>query len=196
MSVKSEGLVPVLNDGEAKGRIALSSLGRMQPMDALRFHPEIQAQLDEITKHGWTYLYIEITGRALAEVVLEASTFRMTSRPAPGAYRSGRYRYFLETEIGGQMPTIASIPEILEFRVNVCSKSFPRAVTVDLSKGLVTYIDDPFWKWEKGWEADPKKLSDAKEIYEIASWLLDVKGYKLNEAFKLERYQELLKLFK
>ena len=93
------------------------------------------------------------------------------------------------------MPTITSIPEISEFSVNVCSKSFPRAATVDLSKGLVTYIDDHFWRWEKGWESDKKKLSDAREVQEIASWLLDVKGYKLIEALKSERYQELKDIF-
>lgn len=190
MLERSEGLVPVLNSGEAKGRIALRSLGWMQPVDVLRLRPEIQAQLDEITKQGWKYLFIEAVGTVEAEVVLGASSFRMTSRSPPGTYR-GRPRYFLELELGEQVPTIANIPEISDFMVNVCSKSFPRAATVDLSKGLVTYIDDHFWKWEKGWEEDKKKLSDAKEVKEIASWLLDVKGCKLVEPFKIERYHEL-----
>jgi hypothetical protein len=191
MVEKPEGLVPVLNSGEAKGRIALRSRGWMQPTDALRLHPEMRAQLDEIAKQGWSYLFIETVGTVEAEVVLGGSIFRMTSRTPPGTYRSERLRYYLELELGEQTPTITSVPEISEFKVNVCSKSFPRAATVDLSKRLVTYIDDHFWRWEKGWEEDKKKLSDAREVREIASWLLDVKGYKLDEPFKLERYQEL-----
>lgn len=167
----------------------------MQPMDVLRHHPEMQAQLDEITKHGWKYLFIETVGTVEAEVVLGASTFRMTSRLPQGVYRDGQPTYFLELEVGDQLPTITGVPEISEFRVNVCSRSFPRAATVDLSKGLVTYIGDHFWRWEKGWEEDKKKLSDAREVQEIASWLIEVKGYKLIEAFKLERYQELKAIF-
>ena len=88
-----------------------------------------------------------------------------------------------------------AVPEVQEFRVNVSSKSFPRAATVDLAKGVVTYLHDHFWRWEKGWEADEKKLSDAKEIYEIATWLVDVKKFKLIDAFKPERYQELKGIF-
>jgi hypothetical protein len=195
MVEQSEGLVPVLNSGEAQGRIALRSRGWMQPTDVLRLHPEMRAQLDDIAKQGWSYLFIETVGTVEAEVVLGASTFRMTSRSPPGTYRSERLRYFLELELGEKTPTITGVPEISEFKVNVCSKSFPRAATVDLSKGLVTYIDDHFWKWEKGWEGDKKKLSDAKEVKEIASWLIDVKGYKLDEPFKLERYQELKDIF-
>jgi len=185
---------PVMSTGEAKGGVTLQSSGWMQPRDALKFYPEIQAQLDDITRRGWKYLYITTTGTALAELTLEKSTFRISVRPT-GPRGSGG-KYLLELDIGAQAPTITAIPEIKEFRVNVCSKNLPRAATADLSKGIVTYIDDPFWRWERGWESDKKKLSDAREVQEIASWLLDIKGYKLIEAFKLERYQELSKLFK
>jgi hypothetical protein len=90
---------------------------------------------------------------------------------------------------------VGGVPEVQEFRVNVSSKSFPRAATVDLARGVVTYLHDPFWRWEKGWEADGKKLSNAREVYDIATWLLDVKKFKLIDVFKPERYLELKGIF-
>lgn len=180
--------------GDVKGRITLQSAGWMQAPEVLKFYPEIRAQLDDITKQGWKYLHIDITGTAVAELILEKSKFRIYGRAT--AVRGTLPNNILELEIGGRMPTIVAIPEVKEFIVNVCSKSFPRAATVDLAKGLVTYLHDPFWKWERGWENDKRRLSDAREVQEIATWLLDVKKYKLIEGLDPARYQELSALFK
>jgi hypothetical protein len=84
-----------------------------------------------------------------------------------------------------------AIPEVKEFRINILSKSFPRAAAVDLATGVVIYIHDPFWRWEKRWENDEKKLSDARQVQEIAYRPLDVKKYRLVEALMPERYQEV-----
>jgi hypothetical protein len=187
-----------LSAGEAKGQVTLQSSGFLEPSVALKSHPEIRARLDDIAKQGWKYLFVTIVGTVTAEVVLDESAFRVSYRSFDRGPRGERLnpKFFLELDLGPQMPAPSTKPELSEFSVNVCSKTFPRAASVDLLKGTVTYLDDRFWKWELGWEADPKKLSDAREIYKIATWLLDVKGYKLTEAFKLERYQELSKQFK
>lgn len=191
-------MTPIMTSGEANGRVTVKSTGFMQPAEALKLCPEFQAQLDEIAKLGWRYLFIQIIGTALVELPLEKSPFRLDIRYTGTGPRGIRInpRYILDLDLGSQMPAITAKPEISEFRVNICSKSLPRAASVDLAKGIVTYLDDPFWRWEKGWETDEKKLSAAKEVKEIASWLLDVKGYTLIEVFKPERYQELSKLFK
>ena len=187
-------------NGGVTGELKLKSTGRMAAPEIIRFHPEIQAQLDDIVKQGWKYLYIETMATAEADLRLEESAYQIRASPGLGmrfaANARGLPEHVLELNIGANPPQIKSIPEVVEFRVNVCSKSFPRAATVDLAKGIVTYLHDPFWRWEEGWKEDKKKLSDAREVYEIATWLLDVKKFKLHEAFKMERYQELVNIFK
>lgn len=182
-------------DGEAKGSLTLMFNGLLPPEVTLKYHPEIQAELDEIIRRGWKYLFIETRGTLVADVALENAPYHV--REGPAYWRnSSPTDLVLELGFGNQLREANGVPEVQEFRVNVCSKSFPRAATVDLAKGVVTYLHDPFWRWEKGWEADEKKLSDAKEIYEIAAWLIDVKKFKLIDAFKPERYQELVETFK
>jgi hypothetical protein len=186
----------IISNGEAKGHITLESFTSIGAQEVLRFHPEIQAQLNEIEKQGWKYLYVMIVGKAVAELSLENSVYRINARGRPGSDWREPPETILELMIGKALPAITTVSDIREFRINVCSKSIPRAATVDLAKGVVTYIGDSFWKWEKGWENDKKKLSDAREVLEIATWLLDVKKYGLIEVFKPERYQELSVLFK
>jgi hypothetical protein len=184
--------------GNAQAQVALRSTDRMSPEDVLEFHPEIRAQLDEIKRQGWLFLYIETVATALGEVKLDNTAYRIIPN-APRRRRpdeGGLPVNVLELDIGTELPAIIGIPEVREFRINVCSKSFPRAATVDLATGIVSYLHDPFWKWEQGSESDEKKLSDAREVFEIASWLLDVKKYKLHEELKVERYQELSRIFK
>jgi hypothetical protein len=184
-------------NGNARVQVALRSTSRMSALDILKFHPEIGARLDEIESQGWTFLYIETVATALAEVSLENTVYRINpeaSRPKLDA-RGQPFENVLELEIGTELPAIIGIPEVKEFRINICSKSFPRAATVDLATGIVSYLHDSFWKWEQGSESDKKKLSDAREVFEIVTWLLDVKKYKLHEDLKGERYQELSRIF-
>jgi len=178
----------MLYTGYAKGKLSLEFTERT-PEGVLRFHPEIRSMLEEIKKEGWKYLYIEARGRAVAEVDLEKAPCRLMSHAVYG----GRGSYAVEVEIG-KPPEIRDVPEVEEFRINVSTKSFPRAATVDVSKGVVTYLHDAFWKWESGWEKDPEKLSEAKEVYEVAKWLLDVKKLRLHESYSIERYKELRKI--
>jgi hypothetical protein len=186
--------MPMASEGEAKGSLTLKFSGLLHAEDILKYHPEIQAELDAIVKQGWKYLFIETRGTAVMDMALENALYH-ASQGAAYWTQSSPNDFLLELSFGRRPWEVNGVPEVLEFRVNVCSKSFPRAATVDLVKGVVTYLHDPFWRWEKGWEADEKKLSDAKEIYEIATWLVDVKKFKLIDAFKPERYQELKGIF-
>jgi hypothetical protein len=180
--------------GEAIGSLTLKSSGVIAAWEILKYHPEIQAQIDDVVKQGWKYLYIETRATAVAELAVESSRYLLQS-PAKNPYAVGPQLVF-EVVMNQQLPEVKDIPEVQEFRINVCSKSFPRAATVDLVKGVVTYLHDPFWRWEKGWEVDQSKLSEAREVYEIATWLIDVKKFNLIDVFKPERYQELVETFR
>jgi hypothetical protein len=181
--------------GGAKGSLTLRFTGFVQADDILKYHPEIKAQLDDIITRGWKYLYIQLVATAVTDMELENSPCRMRGGGVFGT-RGMQLPLLLEITVGVEPPKLKDVPEVKEFRINVCSKSFPRAATIDLAKGVVTYLHDPFWKWEKGWEADTKKLSDAREVYEIAEWLMGTKKFELADPLSPTRYQELADQFK
>jgi hypothetical protein len=184
--------------GESSGSLTLKSSGAMPAWLILKYHPEIQAQIDDVAKQGWKYLYIETRATAVTELPMGSSPYRLFPSVSPGNPYAGpqKPKNVFEVVMDQGLPEVKDIPEVLEFRINVCSKSFPRAATVDLVKGVITYLHDPFWRWEKGWEADKSKLSEAREIYEIATWLIDVKKFVLIDVFKPERYRELVETFR
>jgi hypothetical protein len=171
--------------GHAKGKLSLEYSDMVDPETILRYHPELKSMLEEIIRAGWKYLYIVTRGRAIAEFDVQHK-YRLT---ADGL------GYNVKIAIGNQRPQITGVPEVEEFRINICSKSFPRAATMDLSKGIVTYLHDAFWGWQEEWKNDPDRFSQSKEVYEVARWLLDMKKMKLHENYKLQRFEELRELF-
>jgi hypothetical protein len=182
--------------GFAKGKVALESNGRMIAEDILKFHPELQSFLNDIEKQGWRYLYIETRGTALAEIDLVGLQYRVRPGNAYDPSEAGASQNILEIVLGNKTVRLSGVPEVDVFRINVSTKSLPRAVTVDIAKGLVTYVNDTFWAWQTGWEKDERKLSEAREVHEVTKWLLEIKGQKLHESYSMQRYNELSKLLK
>lgn len=189
----------IANPGDAKGHISFVSTGRMMATDILSFHPEIQAKLDLLEKKGWKYLFIEMQGTSNAEISFDRAKFKIV--PSPRRVIQEEHEMVspdntVEISIGQELPKVVGIPEVQLFKINICSKSFPRAATVDLSKDEVTYLHDFFWKWEPGSELDERKLSDAMEVYAIASWLIDENKFRPTGDVTQERYDELSYRFK
>jgi hypothetical protein len=171
--------------GFAKGKLSLEYAGLVSPAAVLKYHPEFQARLDEISQHGWSYYLIESRGRSVSDVDVDQS-YRMVA--------DGR-GYFVYISLGEEPPPVSDLPEVTEFRINVSTKSFPRAVTVDLTKDTITYIHEAFWEWQQEWKDDLTRLSQAREVYEVAKWLLDVKNMKLVEGLDVGRFEKLSGLF-
>lgn len=180
--------------GFASGKLRLESNDRMSAEDILKFHPELQSFLDDIEKKGWRYLYIETRGTSVAEIDLDGSPYKVRIGDIQDTSEMGPHQNVLEIELGQKLPTFNGVPEVQTFRINVSTKSFPRASTVDIAKGLVTYINEAFWSWQNGWEKDAKKLSEAREVRDVANWLFETKRQKLHESYSMERYNEILKL--
>ena len=178
-------------DGYASGKVTLQMRGIMPAEDVLRFHPELQERLDEIVRLGWRYLYIEASGTALRDVEGDKMPYVWAVDPSSTELDTPRQHTLITLDAGERPLRITGVPMVEAFRINISTKHFPRAATLDLSKGIVTFLHDPFWRWEKGWERDEKKRSDALEVYEVAKWLLDSKGLKLMEPFTMERYKAL-----
>lgn len=171
--------------GFSKGKLSLEYTDMVYPLAVLGFHPEMKTQLDEITQQGWTYLFIESRAKTVSDFDVD-QTYRLLEDGAG---------YYVQLFLGERPPPITGMPEVTEFRINICTKSFPRAATIDLTKGIVTYIHEAFWEWQEEWRNDATRLSQATEVYEVAKWLLDVKKMKLHEELKMERYTALSKLF-
>jgi hypothetical protein len=194
--------MPMPLNGEVKGDLVLKSSGPLAPEDFLKFHPETKAHLDDIVKQGWKYQCNEARGTAISRVTadkaywLGAAPAFMRSAKGAKAGTIAQTEYGLVVYIGTVPPEVEGVPEVEGFRISISSKSFPSAAAVDLVKGVVTYLHDSFWKWEKGWETDKKKVADAVEVYDVARWLFEVKKFKLVEGLKPERYDELAAIFK
>jgi hypothetical protein len=191
---KSRLALWTMHPGEANGSVTLKFKGVMQPSDILRFHPEIKAQLDEIEKKGWKYLFIQTEGTAVTELKAQAipcrirasTSFNSKSAPPPP---------ILELNLGQLPLDLTGMPEVQKFLVNVSSKTFPRAATMDLVSRAATYIHEALWGWDKTWAADATKTSQAKEVYEVARWVIEEKRYSLAEPFNISRYNELAREF-
>jgi hypothetical protein len=171
--------------GFAKGKLSLEYTGLVTQGPVLKFHPEFEAKLDEITQQGWGYYIIETRGRSVSELDID-QTYRLL------ADGSG---YYVHLAIGEDPPPVTGIPEVTEFRINISTKSYPRAVTVDLTRDTITYIHEALWEWQEEWKDDTTKLVQATEIFEIARWLLDVKKMRLREGLDMDRFRKLSELF-
>jgi hypothetical protein len=184
-------------NGYANGSLVIDASGKIVAEDIMKLRPDIQAWLDEVEKQGWRYLFID-----------NLSIYRMTAVAAGAPCRSfyiesGADRdptmidftnhMIVQMDVGDKRLEVEEILSLEKFTINISSKNFPRAATVDLSSSSVTFLNDPFWKWEKGWEADPKKLAEAEEVYEVAKWLIETKKLTLKEPFTLERFTEVSK---
>ena len=86
------------------------------------------------------------------------------------------------------MLRLKKIDNVHRFIVNICSKTYPRGVTIDLAKNEITYVHDSLWVL-KGEGC----IEDAKDILNILQWLIEEKKFKL-AVDNAERYQELVTL--
>lgn len=184
--------MPIQSSGEASGEITLKASGNVSSADILKFHPEIRFQLEDIARHGWEYLFIETRGTALAEIALHDSPYRISEAIQQGV-DSG---YVIEWAIGPSLPEVKSVLKVETFKVHLGTKVLPRAVTVDLATGTVTYLHDSFWKWQPGWEKDERRLLEARAVYDICLWAMDVKKYKLDQSLSPQRYNEVSSFLK
>jgi hypothetical protein len=174
--------------------VRLESSDRMPAEDILKFHSELQSFLDDIEKKGWRYLYVDTRGSAVAEIDLDGSPYKVRVAGVSGTSEMAGGQQILEIALGQKTIKLGEVPEVEMFRINVSTKSFPRAVTLDISKGVISYLNEAFWGWEKGWEQDGGKLAEAREVHEVAEWLLTIKKQKLQESYNLDRYNEISRL--
>ncbi|MBS7654642.1 MAG: hypothetical protein QXO01_03305 [Nitrososphaerota archaeon] len=176
----------------ANGKLTLEYDGRLTPELVLKNFLEYKSILDEITLKGWKYLYIEMTGKYFVELEFSGQPSRIIPYAADW-FTKGRFS--IDVELGKPFPEV-KIKEVDEFHINISTKSFPRSVTVELVKQIITYVENTFWDWMDEWMEDKEKLSKAFEVYEVVRWLMEEKKFKLHENLHEERCRGLLQKFR
>ncbi|MDP2916462.1 MAG: hypothetical protein Q8O16_00870 [Dehalococcoidia bacterium] len=183
------GVVAVLppRTGCMNGKLEVQTQ-RFITVDELRTHlPSARAFLDEVTKKGRRYLFIDGFGEVLMEVDIEAAEYKWQTSEHP----RGGFAYSLSMDFGRRLPKVRlkEIVNVDRFIVNICSKDYPRGVTVDLIKSEVTYVHDCLWVTKgKGCAAE------AKDVLKILKWLVEDKKFKLAADGGKRRYQQLVAL--
>ena len=71
--------------------------------------------------------------------------------------------------------------------VNICSRDYANAVTVDLTKNEVTYVHDSLWI-SKGEGC----IKEAKDVLSLLQWLIEDKKFKVAAKGSESYYRELV----
>lgn len=73
--------------------------------------------------------------------------------------------------------------------------AFPRAVTIDVQKKSIMYVNDVFWKWEDELIKKESKKTRAIEIYDLLKWLIEEEEFQLSQGYDADRWRELSEKF-
>ncbi|MEM3589296.1 MAG: hypothetical protein QXE25_05590, partial [Nitrososphaerota archaeon] len=151
----------ILNQkGLASGKIALEFTEILPPEEILKEFPEYKNLLNEIKENGWRYIFIHTYGKTAIE-------FDITNNPGkiiPYGIWSGEGNFTINIDVGKNVPE-PRIKSVDEFRINISIKDTPRALTIDIVKKIITYIDEEFWNWKDEFMEDEDKRGHAIEIY-------------------------------
>lgn len=177
----------ILNQkGLASGKIALEFTEILPPEEILKEFPEYKNLLNEIKENGWRYIFIHTYGKTAIE-------FDITNNPGkiiPYGIWSGEGNFTINIDVGKNVPE-PRIKSVDEFRINISIKDTPRALTIDIVKKIITYIDEEFWNWKDEFMEDEDKRGRAIEIYKALRWLIEEKKFVLDKSYQQQKYQEL-----
>ncbi len=161
----------------------------------LRFHPEVKELLDRIREKGWRYSFEDVVGSAKVELDLGRLEFRLKYYPPRIEEFEEKGVYEIEAEVGDQPPAVLEIESIESFKVAISTSHAWRCATVDPLTKTITHISSVLWGGIRlGEGRQPEKLSEAREVYEVARFLLE-NGFRFKNEYVLEAYKELVDLF-
>lgn len=156
--------------------------------DILHYHPNVKPLLDEITSKGWKYDFGSVKAKVSIALDLENSYFNLEADSEP---EENKEDYLLRVSLRDE-PEIVKVLAVESFHVQIGAPNSYRAVTVDPLSHLVTDIYDVWFPFNDS--EGPKKLGEAREIYEVAKWLVREKGFSI-EGDEMEDYTKLVNLF-
>jgi len=161
--------------------------------DVKRFHPWIDPLLEEIKKKGWKYNFSNVNAEVLVELDLNELTLTLKYYPPRIEEFEEKGTYEISAEIGNDPPAVMKILSVEKFNVEISTEHCWRAVEIDPFKREIKWIYDVLWS---GLNKDgPNRLSEAREVYEVAKWLIEEKGFKPANDYVVKDYKKLLDLF-
>ncbi len=179
------GITPLVppRTGAVNGKLDIKTDTHLTHDELLKFCPQFEPFLDEITKKGWRYLYIEGFATVVKQMII-SSPYRFMV----GEHPQGGLIYTMNIDFGRNIPD-ANLKELLNldrFIINISSKDFPRAVTADLVKKEVIYVHESLWI------SEGKECKDeAGRVLEILRWLVDEKKFTIKTDDR-NKYRELV----
>ena len=181
------GVVPILppRAGNIAGKLVIAT-ERSITLDELRAHiPAAKTFLDELSAKGWKYYFIDGYGRVELEINLDSYPYHWQTYEHP----RGGFAYKLMLDFERRLPKLqlTSIIRLDKFVVNICSKDYPRGVTIDLLKNEITYVHDSLWI-ARGDGCN----EEAKDVLTILTWLVDGKKFKIAISGGESHYRELV----
>lgn len=183
------GVVPIVppTTGVLEGKLSIQVEKFLALDDIIAHVDSARFFLDEVTQKSWKYLFIDGYGLAVMELEVGSSPYRFKLDEHP----HGGFTYAISVDFGRRLPRmqIKDIVNLQRFTLNICSRQFSRAVTIDLTTNEITYVHDSLWTLKgKGC------YEEAKEVFEILNWLIEKKNFKLATG-DVERYPEVVAMF-
>jgi len=178
-----------MEKGIVKGKLVLKCPGRALFSEMMKIRPDIESLLAEIESKGWRHFYVDHEASLVGEIEFDNVEYQIV----PWSILRGPYGMIIDVK--WNFPQITGL-ELEKLIYNVFTKNtFPRAITVDVQKKIITYISDSFWKWEEEWVNDESKKMKALEIYELLRWFIEEKGFQLTHEYSIERWRQLSEIF-
>jgi len=172
--------------GSVDGRLDIRVEKYLTLGELLAHLPTAKLFLEELSGKGWRYYFIDGYGTAVMQMEMVSSPYSAQVKEHP----RGGLNFSLSLDFGRSVPQLqlGRIIELERFIVNICSKYYPRAVTVDLSRSDITYVNESLMASKQDEDKE-----DTEDILELLRWLIEEKEFKLAIGDN-ERYKELVAL--
>jgi hypothetical protein len=183
------GVVPIVppRTGTMGGKLQVET-ERFVTVDELYYHViDFKNFIDELDKKGLKYLLIDCHGKVVMEIAIEAAPYIWQSYEAP----RGGFAYKLDFDFGRRLPRMGlkSVISLENCIINIRTKDFARAITIDLVKKSVTYVHDSLWVLQ-GQDC----ARESQEVLKVLHWLVKNKRFTLEVSGGESHYRKLVAL--
>ena len=182
------GVAPIVppRSGSTDGKLEIQTERFITPDELIAYSLTAKAFIDELSERGWRYYFIDSHGKVALELGIDSAAYTFQTYEHP----RGGFAYALSMDFGRRLPKLQlkNIIDLDRFVLNICSKDYPRGVTIDLIKNEITYVHESLWV-SKGEGC----TEEARDVLKILQWLIEEKEFKLAVGDG-EKYRELVNL--
>ncbi|MEM2374409.1 MAG: hypothetical protein QXI11_08230 [Thermoproteota archaeon] len=178
-----------MEKGIVRGKLVLRCPGKAPFSEIVKMRPDVESLLAEIESKGWRHFYVDHEASLVGEIEFDNVEYQIV----PWSILRGPYGMVIDIKWG--FPQVTGI-ELEKLVYNIfTTNTFPRAVTIDVQKKSITYVNDVFWKWEDEWIKEESKKTRAIEIYDLLKWLIEEKEFQLSQEYDADKWRELSEKF-